>query len=48
MSEEEFYNTTPKKLFKLAEIHREISNPSSNTPKTSSKPKEMYIDQMVL
>ena len=47
MNEEEFYKTTPKKLFKLAEIHKQINNPSSNTP-TKSKPKEVYIDQLIL
>lgn len=49
MTEEEFYKATPRKLFKLAEIHREISNPKGiDTKSNKSKPVEKYIDQLSL
>ena len=45
VGEEEFLKSTPKKLFKLAEIHQSINNPNSQE---ESKPKEqeVYIDQL--
>ena len=45
LSEEEFLRSTPKKLFKLAEIHQKVNNPN---PEQESKPKkeEVYIDQL--
>lgn len=47
MSEEEFFRATPKKLFKLAEIHHKINNPSGPNVK-AAKPEEKYIDQIAL
>lgn len=46
LSEEEFLKSTPKKLFKLAEIHQSVNNPN---PEQESKPeeKEVYIDQLI-
>ena len=46
LSEEEFLRSTPKKLFKLAEIHQKVNNPN---PEKDSKPKEeeVYIDQLI-
>lgn len=46
MSEEEFYSTTPKKLFKLAEIHKKINNPSSSGSNSTKNIEEKYIDQI--
>ena len=47
MTEEEFYSSTPKKLFKLAEIHRKINNPDYNS-KPEKQSSEKYIDQISL
>ena len=46
LSEEEFLKSTPKKLFKLAEIHQSVNNPKTEE---ESKPKEqeVYIDQLI-
>ena len=45
LSEEEFLKSTPKKLFKLSDIHLEL-----NTPKDEKKEevKEVYIDNIFL
>ena len=45
LSEEEFLKSTPKKLFKLSDIHLEL-----NTPKEEKKEevKEVYIDNIFL
>ncbi|MBP3905750.1 MAG: hypothetical protein J6D47_05975 [Peptostreptococcaceae bacterium] len=48
MSEEEFYSATPKKLFKLAEIHNEINNPNSSKKQKTNKSEGKYIDQISL
>lgn len=43
MSEEEFLKSTPKKLFKLADIHKKM-----NTPQESSEKKEeCFIDNIL-
>lgn len=46
MTEEEFMRSTPKKLFKLAEIHNQVNTPSDENEK-DDKPKEVYIDQII-
>lgn len=43
LSEEEFLKSTPKKLFKLAEIHQKINNPEDDKPQQEQ---EVYIDQL--
>lgn len=50
MNEEEFYKTTPRKLFKLAEIHNEINKPTDEgeSSKTSKDSGAKYIDQIDL
>lgn len=48
MTEEEFYSSTPKKLFKLAEIHRKISNPDYDSKPKNKQTTEKYIDQISL
>lgn len=45
MTEEEFLKSTPKKLFKLAEIHTKINTPSD---KKDEEIKEVYIDNIVI
>jgi len=44
MSEEEFLKSTPRKLFKLADIHNEL-----NAPKEEKKEEveSKYIDQII-
>lgn len=44
MSEEEFLKSTPKKLFKLAEIHKKVNTPSDD--KKEKQQKESYIDNL--
>lgn len=44
MSEEEFLKSTPKKLFKLAEIHNRVNSPEENQKKDELK--EAYIDNI--
>ena len=44
MTEEEFYSSTPKKLFKLAEIHRKISNPDYDSKPKNKQTTEKYIE----
>lgn len=53
MSEEEFLHSTPKKLFKLAEIHSKLNSPpeeeEKGQKKSSKKPKKneaKYIDEI--
>lgn len=46
MTEEEFLKSTPKKLFKLAEIHNKINTHSDEKEKESTK--EVYIDNIVI
>ena len=43
MTEEEFLKSTPKKLFKLADIHLEL-----NSPKEEKKEEAKYIDDLIL
>lgn len=44
MTEEEFLKSTPKKLFKLADIHLKL-----NSPKEEEKKKEeKYIDEFFI
>ena len=43
MTEEEFLNSTPKKLFKLADIHIEL-----NSPKQEKKEEEKFIDNILI
>ena len=42
MTEEEFLKSTPRKLFKLADIHLAMNSPKEE------KPKETYIDNLIL
>lgn len=46
MTEEEFLRSTPRKLFKLAEIHNQVNTPSDEKSK-NEKPQEVYIDQII-
>ena len=49
MSEEEFMKSTPKKLFKLAEIHSKMNTPPSEEDGNTHKKKsveEKYIDEL--
>lgn len=46
MTEEEFLKSTPKKLFKLAEIHKKVNSPEDNDTNKEIKPKEVYIDNI--
>lgn len=46
MTEEEFLRSTPKKLFKLAEIHNQVNTPSDEKEK-KKQPQEVYIDQII-
>ena len=46
MTEEEFFRSTPKKLFKLAEIHNQVNTPSDEK-ETKEQQKEVYIDQII-
>ncbi|EOU2097091.1 hypothetical protein C0L75_02915 [Clostridium perfringens] len=46
MSEEEFFKSTPKKLFKLAEIHSKVN--SSPEEQQTKEEKEVYIDEFNL
>ena len=55
MSEEEFLKSTPKKLFKLAEIHSKLNSPpaeeegNNNKSTKKKKPKKSeakYIDEI--
>ena len=46
MTEEEFLRSTPKKLFKLAEIHNKVNTPSDEKEK-KNQPQEAYIDQII-
>lgn len=45
MSEEEFLKSTPKKLFKLAEIHQKVNAPEEDNKGDSQK--EVYIDNII-
>ena len=51
LGEEELLKSTPKKLFKLAEIHQKINNPNSDeetgSKERKTKEKEVYIDQLI-
>jgi len=47
MTEEEFFRSTPKKLFKLAEIHRKINTPE-DANKGEQEQKEVFIDQLFI
>lgn len=44
MTEEEFLKSTPKKLFKLADIHLELNSPKEEKKKEEAK----YIDDLRL
>ena len=44
MTEEEFYKSTPKKLFKLAEIHKKVNSPEEE--KKEKKQQEVFIDNI--
>lgn len=47
MSEEEFLKSTPKKLFKLAEIHSKLNTPLEEQQKNKPKKVEAkYIDEI--
>lgn len=44
MTEEEFLKSTPKKLFKLADIHTEMNSPKEEK---EEKNEEKFIDQIL-
>ncbi|MCI9069416.1 MAG: hypothetical protein HFJ13_07915 [Clostridium sp.] len=44
MTEEEFFKSTPKKLFKLADIHLELNSPHEVEKKDGKE--EKYIDNI--
>ena len=48
MTEEEFLKSTPKKLFKLAEIHQKMhsNNNDEEDTKEVEEPEMVYIDQL--
>lgn len=46
MTEEEFLKSTPKKLFKLADIHLELNSPKEE--KKENKQEDKYIDNIML
>lgn len=47
MSEEEFLKSTPKKLFKLAEIHQKMNSyDGQDTTQKEEEPEMVYIDQL--
>lgn len=47
MTEEEFLKSTPKKLFRLAEIHQKMhSNDNEEDTKEVEEPEMVYIDQL--
>ena len=45
MTEEEFLKSTPKKLFKLADIHLELN---SSKEENKKEQQEKYIDNIML
>ena len=47
LSEKEFLRSTPKKLFKLAEIHQKVNNPNPSQEESKPKEQEVYIDQLI-
>lgn len=48
MSEEEFMKSTPKKLFKLADIHHKLNSPADEEETEGKKEPEMkYIDEIL-
>ncbi|MEG0908766.1 MAG: hypothetical protein RSH78_00185, partial [Bacilli bacterium] len=48
MSEEEFMKCTPKKLFKLAEIHQKLnSQEESDSKSKGGTSEEVYIDDFI-
>lgn len=47
MTEEEFMKSTPKKLFRLAEIHQKMhSHVDGENTKKEEEPEMVYIDQL--
>ena len=47
MTEQEFLKSTPKKLFKLAEIHQKMNSyDSEDNTKEDDKQEMVYIDQL--
>lgn len=50
MTEEEFLKSTPRKLFKLADIHLELNSPQDNKEDEIEKKKheEVYIDNLFI
>ena len=46
MTEEEFLKSTPKKLFKLAEIHQKMHSNDEQDTKQEEEPQMVYIDQL--
>ena len=47
LSEQEFYMSTPKKLFKLVAIHQKANNPNpQEEAKQQQNEEECYIDQL--
>ena len=46
MTEEEFFKSTPKKLFKLAEIHKKVNSPDEDKKSDKQQQEEVYIDNI--
>lgn len=46
MTEEEFLKSTPRKLFKLADIHLKMNSPKDEKEKKKEEAK--YIDNLIL
>lgn len=48
MTEEEFMKSTPKKLFRLAEIHQKMhsTDGEDNSKEEENEPEMVYIDQL--
>ena len=44
LSQQEFYMSTPKKLFKLVAIHQKANNPNQQVEEKQQE--ECYIDQL--
>lgn len=49
MSEQEFLESTPRKLFALADIHKQVNSENNEDNSSSSNSsKEVYIDNISL
>lgn len=50
MTEEEFLKSTPRKLFKLADIHLELNSPQDEKQKETKEEshEEVFIDNLII